>query len=272
MAPAGLSTSSFSALVASLREHAPLVQCLTNTVAQEITANVLLAAGACPVMADSPLEAGEIAAKADAVLINSGTPSRESSGAMLDAIAVANERGKPWVLDPVGIGASTYRTDFLLSVLDSRPTAIRGNASEIRALAGEKVSGKGTASLHDVPGALNAAHQLAERISGVVAISGPVDLIVSPSKSSWVTSGSGLLQRIAGTGCSLGALTAAYLAIPGADPHSAVIAAHAHVGAAAQIAARKAMSPGSFRVAWLDALDEVCPDLVQDLVNVEDTQ
>lgn len=272
MASSGLSTSTFPVLVASLREHAPLVHCLTNSVVQEITANVLLAAGASPVMADSPLEVEEFASKADGILINSGTPTRDSLDAMRAAIATANASNKPWVLDPVGIGAARFRTEFLYSLLDSHPTAIRGNASEIRALAGEDVVGKGVDSLHDVPGAFNAAHLLAERTGGVVAVSGPVDLIVSPSRSSWLTSGSGLLQRVVGTGCALGGLTAAYLSIPGANAHSAVIAAHAHVGAAGQIAARKTMSPGSFRVAWLDALYEVCPDMVHDLVNVEDTQ
>src|ERR1700710_2962319 len=120
----------------ALREGAPLVHCLPNTVVQTITANALLAIGAAPAMVDEPAEAGEFAAVASAVLINVGTVHQRTAEAMRIAARAANEAGTPWVLDPVAVGGLTFRTELAADLLEHRPIVVRGKASEVLALAG----------------------------------------------------------------------------------------------------------------------------------------
>lgn len=260
----------FSPVLTALRSTEPLVQCLTNSVVMEISANVLLAAGASAAMVDTPEESAEFAKVASGVLINAGTPSAEKYQGMRNAIAGATEAGTPWVVDPVGAGGLAHRSDFLSSVLPHRPHAIRGNASEIMALAQLGAGGRGVDAVDGVDDALPAAHQLVADTGGVVAISGPTDLIVSAGRVTRLTSGDPMLQRVIGSGCSLGALTAAYLGASEGSPHEAVLTAHAHVGAAAQMAAHDSTGPGSFAVAWLDALYTISGEDISRLVAVEE--
>ncbi|MDO5670577.1 MAG: hydroxyethylthiazole kinase [Corynebacterium sp.] len=252
-----------------LRHASPLVQCLTNSVAMPLSANVLLAAGASPAMIDTPEESGEFAAVASGVLINVGTPSAERYRGMREAVRGARDAGTPWVIDPVGAGALAHRTAFVTELLDAAPTALRGNASEIAALGGHGAGGRGVDSADTVDDALPAAQALAARTGGVVAVSGEDDLIVDPARITRLSSGHPLLTLVSGSGCSLGALCAAYLGL-GVDKHDAVLAAHAHAGAAAQIAARSATGPGGFAVAWLDALHHITSAEIADLVTWKD--
>lgn len=252
-----------------LRESTPLVQCLTNSVAMPLSANILLAAGASPAMIDTPEESGDFAAVASGVLINVGTPTSERYAAMREAVRGATAAGTPWVIDPVGAGALPHRTDFVRSLLDARPTALRGNASEISALGGGGSGGRGVDSADTVEQARPAARALVERTGAVVAVSGPEDLIISAGRETWLSSGDPLLTLVSGSGCSLGALCAAYLGL-GVDKHDAVLAAHAHAGAAAQIAARSATGPGGFAAAWLDALHHITSAEIADLITWKD--
>ncbi|MDV7999848.1 hydroxyethylthiazole kinase [Rhodococcus sp. IEGM 1408] len=273
-------------LVSVMREKAPLVHCLTNSVVRQITADVLLAAGAAPAMVDHPDEAADFAAIASGVLINVGNPTAEQVEGMQAAIASAREHSTPWVLDPVAVGGLVMRTRLATDWLDLAPAAIRANASEAVALAGAGSGGRGVDSTDDVAAAEPAARDLAARTGGVVAVTGPRDLVVtqgSPTQGShtqgphgqgratWIESGHPLLQKVIGTGCALGALTAAYLGAArsaGIADHDAVVAAHAHTGAAGTIAGRVAAGPGSFSVAWLDALHSLTPDEIAGLVVV----
>lgn len=264
-------------LVALVRETTPLVHCLTNSVVREVTANVLLAAGAAPAMIDHPDEAGDFAGVASGVLVNVGNPTSEQIKGMRAAIAAAGERGRPWVLDPVAVGGLAMRTTLATEWLDgaagSAPAAIRANASETVALAGTGAGGRGVDSTDDVAAAEPAARELAARTGGVVAVSGARDLVVSASRATWVESGHPLLQKVIGTGCSLGALTAAYLGAArgeGITDHHAVVAAHAHTGAAGTVAGRTATGPGSFAMAWLDALHALSPEEIADLAPVSE--
>lgn len=260
-------------LVALVRETTPLVHCLTNSVVREVTANVLLAAGAAPAMIDHPDEAGDFAGVASGVLVNVGNPTSEQIEGMRAAIAAAGERGRPWVLDPVAVGGLAMRTTLATDWLDHGPAAIRANASETVALAGTGAGGRGVDSTDDVAAAEPAARALAARTGGVVAVSGERDLVVSASRATWVESGHPLLQKVIGTGCSLGALTAAYLGAArgaGIADHHAVVAAHAHTGAAGTVAGRTATGPGSFAVAWLDALHALSPEEIADLAPVSE--
>jgi hydroxyethylthiazole kinase len=240
----------------ALRATAPLVHCLTNTVVQTITANALLAVGAAPAMVDAPEEAGDFAAVASAVLINVGTLHARTAEAMRLAARSASAAGTPWVLDPVAVGGLAYRTEAATQLAALRPAVVRGNASEVMALAGAGAGGRGVDSTDSAEDAAKAATQLAARTGGVVAVSGEVDLITDGRRIVRVGGGSPLLTRTTGAGCTLGALVAAYVAATG-DPLTGAVAAHAHVALAAERAAATASGPGTFAPAWLDALDAV---------------
>ena len=242
-----------------LRSAPPLVGCITNSVVTNFTANVLLALGAAPAMVDIIGEAGPFAATADGQLINVGTPTPEQRGASMDAAVAARRAGTPWVLDPVAVGTLVQRTALAHRLIAQRPTAVRGNASEIIALAGSGTGGRGVET-DDVESALDAARSLAERFGPVVAVSGPVDAIVSSDRVVRVGGGSAMLTRVTGGGCALGAVLAAFLAAGravGVDALEAVAAAHVVYSAAAEIAERSSSGPGSFQPAFLDALASV---------------
>lgn len=247
------------AVLARLRADAPLVQCITNSVVVNVTANVLLAAGAAPVMADVPGEAGECARWASALLINLGTPKREQREAMSEAVAAAREAGTPWVLDPVGVGALSMRTAFAAELLAHEPAVIRGNASEILALAGAGAGGRGVDSSDDVEATAEVARELAHRTRAVIAVSGPVDLITDGERVLRVAGGDALLTRVTGAGCALGALVGAAVAAADGDALAGAVAAHTLYAEAAERAAAIAPAPGGFAVALLDALATVQP-------------
>ena len=251
-----MATSAYSEIMHAVRDQEPLIQCLTNGVVMDITANVILAIGASPAMCDTPTEAGDFAQVASGVLINAGTPTNEQYAGMRAAVAGANEAGTPWVLDPVACGGLKERTRFQRSLIADKPHAIRGNASEIIALANldaNAAGGRGVDSADATEAAIPAAQNLAERTGGIVGISGATDIIVSQNRITKITSGHPLMQKVIGTGCSRGGVVAAYLSV-GADPHDAVVAAHAHHSAAGAKAAETASAPGSYKLAWVDAL------------------
>lgn len=250
-------------LFAHLRERVPLVQSITNGVVQGFTANVLLALGAAPAMVDITREAGVFAGVADGLLINLGTPAPEERDAMREAAVGANAAGTPWVLDPVAIGALEVRTALAAELVEHQPTAIRGNASEIIALAGLGAGGRGTDAADTPSDALPAAELLEQKYGSVVAISGPEDL-VRAGETVRVIGGDPLLTKVTGGGCALGAVVAAFLGVRG--EHSvgaAVAAAHAVYGLAAANAAAHANGPGSFAVGLLDELHALTPDAVR---------
>ncbi|MBO3662288.1 hydroxyethylthiazole kinase [Microbacterium stercoris] len=252
-----------AAILRELRAGSPLVQCLTNSVVVNFTANALLAVGAAPVMADIPVEAGECARFASAVLVNLGTPSAEQREAMLEASVAAREAGTPWVLDPVGVGALSLRTAFAAELLAQRPAVIRGNASEILALAGAGAGGHGVDAADDVDATLDVAVRLASETGAVVAVSGPVDLITDGERIVRVPGGSALLTKVTGGGCALGATVAAFswaAASAGFGALEGAVVAHLVHAEASERAEATAGGPGSFAVHFLDALAAVTPE------------
>lgn len=236
--------------LARVREAGPLVQCITNTVVQNFTANALLAIGAAPAMTDIVGEAGTFAGIADALLINLGTPTPEQRAAAVEAARAANEASTPWVLDPVAVGALPLRTELARELVALGPTAIRGNASEIAVLAGSGAGGRGMEASEDIDAAVAVA--LARESGAIVAVSGPQDLITDGRRVLRVDNGDALLTKVTGGGCTLGAVVAAFLSVE-RSPDS-VAQAHAYYGAAAEVAAESAHGPGSFAVALIDAL------------------
>ncbi len=244
-----------------LRERAPLVQCLTNIVVAQWTANVLLATGAAPAMVDNPHEAGAFAAIAGGVLINLGTPYDDTTTGMAAAVASAGESGTPWVLDPVAAGVAQWRTGVARSLLESAtPRIIRGNASEILALAGG-IGGKGVESVDSPEAALDVARGLALRHGTTVAVSGAVDHVTDGHRLVRIANGHPLMTRVTGVGCALGALMAAFCAVV-QDGVLAATAATAVLTVAADEAALVSRGPGAFAVALLDALDALCPEVL----------
>ncbi|MDO5676220.1 MAG: hydroxyethylthiazole kinase [Propionibacteriaceae bacterium] len=262
-----------SSILTAVRETTPLVHCMTNTVVPEVTANVLLAVGAAPAMIDLPEEAEIFAGIASALLINVGNGSAEQHQGMRLAAPAAAAAGKPWVLDPVAVGGLRVRTQLARDLLAHRPAAIRANASEILGLAGTSAGGRGVDSTDEVDAAVETARQLNAQTGAVVAISGPVDVIVSAGRTTRITGGDPLMPLVIGTGCALGATTAACLAVAQSEEerHDAVAAAHALFGAAGIVAARQAKAPGSFRTAWIDALHTLTPAEVAELVTSEES-
>lgn len=242
-----------------IRSRAPLVHNITNFVVMNSTANALLALGAAPVMAHAPEEVEEFAAVASALVLNIGTLSAAWVEAMVKAGAAARRRGIPVVLDPVGCGATRYRTETSLRLLrEVGPTIVRGNASEIAALAGAVGATKGVDSTLAVEAAVAGAVALAEQWHCAVAVSGPVDVIVGGGEVLRVHNGHPLMPRVTGLGCTASALCGAFAAVNG---NPARAAAHALVvtGLAGEMAAAKADGPGTLQLHFLDALYRLTP-------------
>ncbi|MEZ6878439.1 hydroxyethylthiazole kinase [Enterobacter sp. KBR-315C3_2022] len=233
--------------------HSPLTHCMTNDVVQAFTANVLLALGASPAMVIEADEAEQFAAAADALLINVGTLTAPRAQSMRRAIESAVAAGKPWTLDPVAVGALAFRTRFCQHVLSLKPAAIRGNASEILALAGMSEGGRGVDSTDSASSALPAAQALAEQTRAIVVVTGEVDYITDGRRTRTVTGGDPMMTRVVGTGCALSAVVAASCSLPG-DRLDNVAAACKWMKRAGTRAAADARGPGSFASAFLDAL------------------
>lgn len=246
-------SSTAARVLQHFRQRSPLVHCMTNDVVQTFTANVLLALGASPAMVIDPQEAAPFAAVADALLINVGTLTRERAESMRLAVGAASAAGKPWSLDPVAVGALALRSEFCRELLALRPASIRGNASEILALAGMSAGGRGVDTTDTAAAALPAAQALARQCGAVVAVTGEVDYVTDGRRTVAVTGGDPLMTRVVGTGCALSAVVAASCALPG-DRLDNVASACLWMKRAGQTATLNSKGPGSFIPAFLDAL------------------
>ena len=241
-------------MLKAMRETPPLVQCITNYVAMNITANVLLASGASPAMVHAAEEAGEFAGIAGAVTINIGTLSTQWIEGMQAAAKAATSTGKPWVLDPVAHYATAFRRKAVADLLALRPTIIRGNASEIIALAGGESRGQGVDSRDPVEQAEDSARWLAKRQQAVVAVTGAVDFVTDGERAVRIEGGSALMPQVTALGCSLTCLVGAFAAAAPEDLFGATVAALATFAVTGEQAAREAAGPGSFSWRFLDAL------------------
>ena len=241
----------------ALRRQAPLVHCITNYVAMNIAANVTLAAGASPAMIHAPEEVADFAPIAGALTINIGTLSTPWLGSMTAAAQAATQVEVPWVLDPVAHFATPYRTKAARDLLALKPSVLRGNASEIIALAGGAGSGKGVDTGDSVTDAETAARALAKGHGCVVAVSGPEDFVTNGAREARIRGGSVMMPKVTALGCSLTALVGAYAAVaPNLD---ATVAAFTHFAEAGEKAAAGAIGPGSFSAAFLDQLHILQP-------------
>ncbi len=240
--------------LAALRDKRPLVHNITNFVVMNYTANILLAAGASPVMAHAVEEVEEMVSMAGALVLNIGTPDRVWIKSMIKAGKKANELDIPVIFDPVGSGATTFRTESSRRLIDEISiNIIRGNASEVLSLESESSRTKGVDSIHSVDEATESALILSQKLGVTLAITGEVDLVTDGDRTLKVSNGHHLMSRITGTGCAATAIMGAFLAVDN-DPVTASSTALAYFGLAGEKAAEKADSPGSFMIASLDAL------------------
>jgi len=228
------------ALLERLRAQGPRVHCITNAVAQNFTANVLLALGAVPSMTLDPEEVAAFVRCADALLVNLGTLDRERRRATDIAVEAAVRHAVPWVLDPVFIDRSEQRAAFAGELVARGPKVVRLNRGEFAALAGKEPSRH---ALAEYAGAHNT----------VVALSGDTDLVADGERVTTIANGHELMTRVTAMGCAGSAVVAACLAIE-PDAKRAAAAALAIIGAAGEQAAAEARGPGSFAVAIIDKL------------------
>jgi hydroxyethylthiazole kinase len=228
------------ALLSLVRERRPRIHCITNSVVQELTANVLLAAGAIPSMTTSPEEIAHFAASADALLVNLGTLDNERRDAIDIALEVARDDGIPWVLDPVLIDRSEPRAELARTLALKEPRVVRANAGEFGAL----IQGEADAEALD---------RFALDAITVAACTGSVDLVTSGAKRVRIENGHHYMAQVTGIGCAETALVAAFVAVED-DEFEAAVAGLLAMGVAGEIAAEKASGPGSFVVALIDAL------------------
>ena len=256
---ANFSVSDIWADIAAVRQKSPLVHSITNMVVMNINANVLLAAGASPVMSHAHEEVRDMVAIVDALVLNMGTLDAYWVESMKLALAAATERCIPTVLDPVGAGATPYRNQTLQTLLAiASPTVIRGNGSEIMSMAGSTVKTRGVDSSAAASDALSAAQALVERTGSTVCVSGKIDHVID-AKKRWarLSNGHPWMTKITGVGCSATALVGAFCAVQ-ADAWRATTSAMAFLGVVGEVAAEKTqargLGVGSMAVCLLDEL------------------
>jgi hydroxyethylthiazole kinase len=253
-----LSSSDIWADINAVREHGPLVHSITNFVVMNLNANVLLAAGASPVMAHAHDEVQAMAGIAQSLVLNIGTLEPAWIESMRLALLTAAQRGIPTVLDPVGAGATAYRNASIELLLNTAsPTVIRGNGSEIMSVAGANVQTRGVDSGAAANDALGSARALEERTGGVVCVSGQTDHIVDATRWALLSNGHPWMTKITGVGCSATALIGAFCAVQ-PDAWRATVSAMALMGVVGEVAAEKAVvrkqGVGSMQVLMLDEL------------------
>ncbi|MBR5214428.1 MAG: hydroxyethylthiazole kinase [Akkermansia sp.] len=251
-------------VLTTLRNKRPLILNLTNNVVQSITANMLLAVGGVPVMLTHSEEIRDLLhICANGMLVNVGTLNEQQAHTMKTAVRDAAKAGVPWVLDPVAVGLLKFRTEVCNELLSTPPAMIRGNASEIIALAGAQGAlCRGVESAADSAAALPAAQALARKTGAAVLVTGETDYITDGARTITCTNGHEIMTRVTGVGCAMGALCAACVA--SADTaFDAAVATAAILGLAGERAAATCPHPGTFAAALLDELDKLTPQALQ---------
>ncbi len=255
--------------ITHVRKKSPLVHSITNYVVMNTTANALLAIGASPIMAHAEQEVADVVKLAQALVINIGTLDESKVKSMHLAIDAANSLQKPWVLDPVGAGATEYRNKVLADMLVKRPTVIRGNASEIMALTQiSATTSRGVDSANTSDQALEAAIRLSGNTGAVVCVSGERDYIIHGAKKTILSNGSPLMAKVTGMGCTATAIIGAFLGAE-EDAYEATVAAMVVMGVVGEIAAGIAQGPGSLQMSFYDVLYSITPELIAERAKIQ---
>jgi hydroxyethylthiazole kinase len=238
----------------NIKIKSPLVHNITNYVVMNSTANALLAIGASPIMAHAIEEVEDIVSISSSLVINMGTLSDKWIVGMCLAAKKAKEINLPFVFDPVGVGASKYRTQTALKIIETAiPNVIRGNASEILALAQLTNSTKGVDSTVQTKDAIKGAIKLSKKLNNTVVISGAIDYIITSDAVSKISNGSALMTKVTGMGCTSTSIIGACIAVE-PNMHLAATAAMAIMGIAGDMAGKLSNGPGSFQLNFIDSL------------------
>lgn len=271
-------------LIEKLREESPLTHCITNVVTVRDCANAVLAVGGSPIMANAPEEAEEIVSIANSLVINIGTLTEEQIETMKKSAKQAAKMEKPFVLDPVGIGISKIRNETPIDIIkESKPAIIRGNLSEIKAIAmfygilDECTTAKGvdvadTDIISEDTLEINAqiVKNIAEKLDTTIAVSGPIDIVSNGKEVYALKNGNSMMANITGTGCMLGCIMGAYAAID--DSLLAAITATTVMSIAGEIAAKTAtdnnQGTGSFGTYLIDELSKMNPETFKEYANI----
>jgi hydroxyethylthiazole kinase len=263
---------SAGATLHAMREQRPLVHQITNYVVMNETANATLAIGALPVMAHAREEVEEMAGIASSLVLNIGTLSESWVETMLLAGSAAAARRIPVVLDPVGVGATAYRTLTAHRILELvKVTVLRGNAGEIATLAGVHAEVRGVESMSAGLEPSELARAAAQKLGVIASVTGPVDHVSDGERTFAVANGHPLLATVTGTGCMSSALTGCFLAASPAAPLEAAAEALAAFGVAAEDAAAGAGGPGTFHARLYDALYALDPETLDRRVRITET-
>ena len=253
----------------AIRREAPLVQNITNFVSMDVVANGLLALGASPAMVHAREEVVDFAGVASALVVNIGTLTPPWVSSMVKAAETMKAKGKPWVLDPVGVGATPYRTRTASELAALGPSVIRANASEVLALAGAALGPtKGVDSTHGSDEAIEAADHLASQLGTVVAVTGAVDYVTDGERSLRIDNGHPMMTKVTALGCTASSVVGAFLVVE-KDALAAAAEALAVFGLAAERAAAMAEGPGSLRWRLLDQLSALDEAALKDGVRIE---
>ncbi|MBS1186828.1 MAG: thiM [Burkholderiaceae bacterium] len=256
--------------LSSIRQTAPLIHNITNYVVMNSSANILLALGASPVMAHCRDEVEEMVSYAGALVLNIGTLQPDWVDAMIVAGKMANEKGVPVILDPVGAGATRLRTEAVNTIMrECAITVLRGNASEIFSLRSANIKTKGVdSSLELADEMVDVAQAMALEMKCVIAISGPEDCITDGQRVFRVGNGQPLMTKVTGSGCGLSAVVGAFCAADRADATKATAAAFGYYGLCGDLAIQVSDKPGSFAVAFIDQLYATSNEQISALLKV----
>ena len=252
-----------------LRSAAPLIHCITNYVTAGDTANMLLAAGASPIMADDPAESAEITALAAGLVLNLGTPSKSRIESMLRSGAMAGEKNIPVVFDPVGAGCSKLRRTAAAEITGRvKLSAVRGNLSELSYLAGFSAEERGVDTSDTGVPPVEAAKAAAKRLSCVCAVTGEQDVISDGNRTVIIKNGSPLLRQITGAGCMTSALCAAMISV--SDSFTGTAAGIAFMDICGELAAERSEGLGCFRMGLFDLAGSITPETLAERLIIDE--
>ncbi len=253
--------------LSAIKEKKPLVHHITNYVTVNDCANITLAIGASPVMADDEQEVTDMVSYAAALVLNIGTLNSRTVNAMLKAGQKAKNMGIPVIFDPVGVGATNFRSETAKMILrELSPTVIRGNMSEIKILAGQNVVIKGVDSVADSTDGVRIARELSEKLRCIVAITGPTDIVCSPDRLCFIDNGHPMLTDVTGTGCMTTSLIGAYCGA-GKDYFISTAAGIMTMGLAGELAYRSLLPAdgvGTFKQRLFDSVYCLTPEMINE--------
>lgn len=261
-------------LLSQIRKKSPLIHNITNQVVMNVNANILLAMGASPVMAHSLQEVEEMSAISSALVLNIGTLDEKLIQSMILAGKTANEKNIPVILDPVGAGATQFRTNSAKKILNQVDVSVvRGNASEIFSLYSDLFKTKGVdssiASETFADEIIELAKKIKDETGAITAVSGKEDIISNGDSTIKVKNGHEILTKITGMGCGLSAVCGAFASVSDNNLLESIASAFIYYGACAEITSEETILPGSFAVKFLDTLYSAAPEKIKELANAE---